>query len=243
MTISIETHGRTTLISLNRPERLNAINSATALEIQQAFQEFEASDQRVAVLTGTGDSFCSGADVKDLPEMWRCIPGIGFTLSKPLIMATSGWCVGGAMVMAMKSDLLIASETTKFLYPEAHRGFTGGMIAGLAARIPHKVAMEVMFMGNPLTAQRAYEVGFVNSVVAHGTQVDVALQWADRIASAAPMVLDLFKDFVNNSILPEGPSELAAKVNRDIARIKTSHDRDEGLLALKEKRAAVFLGR
>ncbi|MFN4155792.1 MAG: enoyl-CoA hydratase-related protein [Paracoccaceae bacterium] len=243
MPLIFETHGKTTLISLNRPDRLNAIDSATAFELQAAFQEFEASDQRVAVLTGAGESFCSGADVSDLPELWRCIPGIGFALSKPLIMAPAGWCVGGAMVMAMKSDLIIASDTTKFYYPEAYRGFTGGMIAGLAARIPHKIAMEVMFMGENLTAQRAYEVGFVNRVAPQGEHLALALEWADRIASAAPMVLELFKSFVNTAILPEGPSEKAACVSRDIARIKTSHDRDEGLLALREKRRPVFEGR
>ncbi|MGG6898849.1 enoyl-CoA hydratase-related protein [Rhizobium sp. BR 315] len=243
MTLIIENHGKTTQISFNRPDRLNAIDSATAFEVQEAFQDFEASDQRVVVLTGVGETFCSGADVKDLPELWRCIPGIGFQLSKPLILAPSGWCVGGAMVMAMKSDLLIASDTTKFFYPEAYRGFTGGMIAGLAARIPHKIAMEVMFMGESLTAQRAYEVGFVNRVTPNGEHVNLALEWADRIGSAAPMVLELFKSFVNTSILPEGPSEKAASVNRDIARIKSSRDRDEGLLALRQKRSPVFEGR
>lgn len=243
MSLIVQTHGRTTQITLNRPERLNAIDSATALEIQAAFQDFEASDQRVAVLTGAGASFCSGADVRDLPELWRCIPGIGFSLTKPLIMAPQGWCVGGAMVMAMKSDLVIAADTTKFYYPEAYRGFTGGMIAGLAARIPHKIAMEVMFMGETLTADRAYEAGFVNRVAAPGAHLTLALDWADRIASAAPMVLELFKSFVETSILPSGPSEQAARINRDIARIKTSRDRDEGLAALKEKRSPVFEGR
>jgi len=243
MSLIIETHGKTTQITLNRPDRLNAIDSSTAFELQEAFRDFEASDQRVVVLTGAGKSFCSGADVKDLPELWRCIPGIGFELSKPFIMAPAGWCVGGAMVMAMKSDLLIAADTTKFYYPEAYRGFTGGMIAGLAARIPHKIAMEVMFMGENLTAQRAYEVGFVNRIAPEGENLTLALQWAERIASAAPMVLELFKSFVNTSILPEGPSEKAACVQRDIARIKTSSDRNEGLAALKEKRSPVFEGR
>lgn len=243
MTLSIQTHGKTTLISLNRPERLNAIDKATAFDIQEAFREFEASDQRVAVLAGNGDSFCSGADVHDLPEFWRCIPGIGFEISKPLIVAPSGWCVGGAMVIAMMSDIVIASETTQFYYPEAYRGFTGGMIAGLAARIPHKIAMEVMLMGQKLSAHRAYDVGFVNKVTTHGEHVSVALEWADRMSSAAPMVLDIFKSFVNKSILPVGPAEQAAVVSRDVAHIKTSRDRDEGLAALKEKRKPVFEGR
>ena len=243
MTIRVSQTGAVTTIELNRPDRLNAISKQTAIDLQNAFREFESSHQRVAVLTGAGSSFCSGADVKDLPELWRCIPGIGFDISKPIVMAPSGWCVGGAMVMAMMSDIIIASETTKFYYPEAYRGFTGGMIAGLAARIPHKIAMEVMLMGESLSAQRAYEVGFVNRVAPEGAHLEEAMVWAQRLATAAPLVLKTFKNFVNRSILPAGPSETAALVNREIATIKSSHDRDEGLLAFRERRQPTFEGR
>ncbi|NDE40412.1 MAG: enoyl-CoA hydratase/isomerase family protein [Betaproteobacteria bacterium] len=137
----------TTLITINRPERRNAICAQTAIELQQAFAEFDRSAQKVAVVTGTGDdAFSSGADVSKLPELWRCIPTLGITTEKPVIAAVAGHCVGGALVMTMMCDLLVAADNAKFSYPEAALGFTGGLIASLAARIPHKVAMEMLLL-------------------------------------------------------------------------------------------------
>ena len=102
----------TTLIAINRPERRNAICAKTAIELQQAFADFDRSDQRVAVITGSGnDAFSAGADISDLPELWRCIPTVGITTEKPIIAAVAGYCVGGALVMAMMSDLLVAAES------------------------------------------------------------------------------------------------------------------------------------
>ena len=129
----------TTLISINRPERRNAICAETALLLQKAFVEFERSPtQRAAVLTGAGnEAFSGGADTGNFPELWRCIPTVGFETNKPIVAAVGGWCVGGALVLAMMCDLAVAAENARFSYPEARLGFTGGIIAGLAARIPH----------------------------------------------------------------------------------------------------------
>src|SRR5947207_11202089 len=136
--VTVAEHGPVSVISINRPEKLNAINKAVAVELQQAFAAFDRSAQRVAILTGVGGrNFSAGADVTDLPELWRCIPTVGIQTEKPVIAATSGWVVGGAMVMTMMADLCISSESTKFYYPEAKLGFTGGIISGLAGRIPH----------------------------------------------------------------------------------------------------------
>jgi enoyl-CoA hydratase len=116
--VEVEPRGAVTIIRINRPERLNAISKAVAEELQAAFQAFDASDQRVAVISAAGTrAFTAGADVGDLPELWRCIPGVGFTTDKPIIAATSGWCVGGGLVLAMMSDLLVAAESTTFYYP------------------------------------------------------------------------------------------------------------------------------
>ncbi len=113
--------------------------------------------QRVAIPTGNGGrAFSAGADVTDLPELWRCVPTVGIKTDKPVIAAVSGWCIGGALVMAMMCDLLVAGDNARFSYPEGKVGITGGMIAGLAARIPHKIAMEIMLLGEPLDAARAY---------------------------------------------------------------------------------------
>src|SRR5882757_3741895 len=135
----------TTLITINRPERRNAICAETALMLQKAFQDFErSSTQRAAVLTGAGnEAFSGGADTGNFPELWRCIPTVGFETTKPIVSAVSGWCVGGALVLSMMCDLTVAAENARFSYPEARLGFTGGLIAGLAARIPNKVALKM----------------------------------------------------------------------------------------------------
>ena len=93
------------------------------------------------------------------------------------------------MVLPMMCDLHVAADSTKFSYPEARLGFTGGMMAGLAARIPHKLAMDIMLLGRTVGAQRAYDVGMVTELVEVGKQVEVALQQAEELCRSAPLVL------------------------------------------------------
>lgn len=242
--ITIEQHGKVTLFSINRPGRKNAICKDTALELQAGFVEFDASEQRVAVITGTGDdAFSSGADVSNLPELWRCIPGSGFTTDKPIIAATAGWVVGGAMVLTMMCDLLVAADNTKFSYPEARLGFTGGMIAGLAARIPHKVAMDIMLLGRTIEAQRAYDVGLATDVVPLGQQLETAMQQAQALADSSPLVLQTIKRFVNQHVLAKSPSEMMAETMRQLNVVRDSEDFNEGMAAFREKRRPVYSGR
>jgi enoyl-CoA hydratase len=232
-----------TLISINRPERRNAISRQVALDLQAAFAEFDRSEQRVAVLTGAGDdAFSAGADVKDLPELWRAIPTVGIATEKPIIAAVAGYCIGGALVMAMMTDLLVAAENAKFSYPEAKLGFTGGMIAGLVTRIPHKIAMEIMLLGRAVDAQRAYAVGLANEVVPTGQQVERALELARELAAFSPVVLKTIKRFVT-ATLPRGPSESFGVAARDLAFVRESADGREGAAAAREKRKPKFTGR
>lgn len=234
----------TTLITINRPERRNAICAQTAIELQQAFAEFDQSSQKVAVVTGTGDdAFSSGADVSRLPELWRCIPTLGITTEKPVIAAVAGHCVGGALVMTMMCDLLVAADNAKFSYPEAALGFTGGLIASLAARIPHKVAMEMLLLCRTLDARRAYEVGFANEVAPVGQQVTRALALAREMTAFSPMVLRTLKRFVNDGVMAQGPSERMARANRDLAMVRESDDAREAKLAFAQKRKPQFTGR
>jgi enoyl-CoA hydratase len=242
--ITIENVGKVTLFTINRPARKNAICKDTALELQQGFAEFDLSDQRVAVITGSGnDAFSSGADVSNLPELWRCIPGSGIVTDKPIIAATAGWVVGGSLVLAMMCDLLVAADNTKFSYPEARLGFTGGMIAGLASRIPHKIAMDIMLLGRTVDAKRGYEVGLASELVPVGTQVEVAMKQAEELANSAPLVLRTIKRFVNQHIMPKGPSELMADTMRQLNVVRESADIVEGVAAFREKRKPVYLGR
>jgi len=235
----------TTLIAIDRPERRNAICAITAIELQQAFAAFDRSEgQRVAVITGTGDeAFSTGADVSNLPELWRCIPTVGITTEKPVIAAVGGWCVGGALVLAMMCDLLVAADNAKFSYPEAKLGFTGGLISALPTRIPHKIAMELILLCSTIDAKRAYEVGFANRVVPAGTQVDAALGMAREIATYAPLVLATLKRFVTQEVMPQGPSERMAKAARDLAAVRDSDDGREGRRAFLERRTPSWTGR
>ncbi len=242
--VNIEQHGKVTLFTINRPARKNAICKDTALELQAGFAAFDASEQRVAVITGAGnDAFSSGADVSNLPELWRCIPGSGFTTDKPIIAATAGWCVGGAIVLTMMCDLIVAADNTKFSYPEARLGFTGGMIAGLAARIPHKAAMDLILLGRTMSAERALQVGLVSDVVETGKQLEVAMQQAQTLADSAPLVLTTIKRFVNQHVLAKSPAEAMSETLRQLNVVRESDDIKEGVAAFKEKRAPVYTGR
>jgi enoyl-CoA hydratase/carnithine racemase len=234
----------TTLIAIDRPARRNAICAITAVELQQAFAEFDRADsQRVAVITGNDDAFSAGADVGNIPELWRCIPTVGITTEKPVIAAVGGWCVGGALVLAMMCDLLVAAENAKFSYPEARLGFTGGLVSALPTRIPHKIAMELIMLCNTIDAKRAYEVGFANRVVPTGTQVDAALAMAREIATFAPLVLKTLKRFVTQDVMPQGPSEKMARAAAALAAVRESEDGQEGARAFREKRAPVWKGK
>src|SRR3981081_1964463 len=94
--VTVEERGQVSIVSINRPEKLNAINKAVAIELQEAFAAFDGSAERVAILCGTGGrAFSAGADVTDLPELWRCVPTVGITTDKPIIAAIGGWGIGG----------------------------------------------------------------------------------------------------------------------------------------------------
>ena len=242
--VTVEEHGPISVIAVNRPEKLNAINKAVAIELQDAFADFDRGGQRVAILTGAGGrAFSAGADVTDLPELWRCVPTVGIATEKPIIAAVAGWCIGGGLVMAMMCDLLVAADNARFSYPEGKVGITGGMIAGLAARIPHKIAMEMMLLGEPIDAERAYQIGLANRIVANEKLVDEAVAMAGKIVDLAPLALATMKRFVNDHVLPKGPAEIAARAGAELAAVRNSADAAEGIRAFKERRKPRYEGR
>ena len=242
--VTTEHRGAISMIRINRPERMNAINKAVAIEMQQAFQEFDADPaQRVAILSGVGDrAFSAGADVSDLPELWRAIPTVGFKTEKPIIAATSGWVIGGGIVMAMMCDLMVSTESTIFYYPEARLGTTAGGISSLVSRMPHKLAMEIMLLGTKVPAQRAYDVGFTNRVVPNGQHEAEALVMAEQLLESAPLVIAALKRLVAQ-VTPMGPIEHMVEVSQIIASVRQSEDLKEGIQAYKEKRKPNFQGR
>lgn len=230
--LKIDFQGKTTIFTINRPEKMNAINAEVALGLQEGFEEFSASDQRVAIITGAGEkAFSSGGDASDQPEFWRCFPTVGITTEKPIICAVQGWCIGGALIMTALADLCVASEDARFSYPAGKRsglGLTGGFLATLPLRIPHKLAMEILLLGEPVLARRALEIGLVNRVVANGKQVESALEWADRLGEMSPAVLATLKRFVVNGSLRRTPAELTALTQRDLWAVRNGSSRAEG---------------
>ena len=243
--VTYESNNHIALITINRPERLNAINEEVEVGLANAWRKFNQSNDRVAVLTGAGDkAFSVGKDLeyKAFPEFRRFVPGCDIEVSKPIVAAVSGWCIGGAITLVQMADLCVASETAKFTYPEAKLGFAGGLIAGLVSRIPHKVAMELMLLGEEISAERAYQVGLVNKLTPPGEHLKGALIYAERLAKNAPLVLEMLKTFGIRT-LPKSPMEEASFALREVDLIKDSSDRLEGLDSFSSKRQPQYKGK
>ncbi len=242
--VTYSTEGAIATITINRAERMNALNEGVIVGLQQAWQRFEDSADRVAVIHAAGDrAFSVGADVKDPPkEMWQGVPSVGATTSKPVIAAVHGWCIGGAYCIVQMCDLVVASANTVFKYPEAQLGFTGGLIASAVARIPHKAAMEFMMLGEDFDAERALAVGMVNKVVPVGEELSASLSWAEVLAESAPLVLETVKRF-SLETLNKSPAEAGAVSREQLLTVRNSEDGKEGGRAFAEKRTPQFKGR
>ena len=241
--VTYESFDRIAVVTIDQSEKRNALSRQVVDELAEAWRRFGGSGDRVAVLAATGDkAFTVGADLNNIPhDLWRGVPGIGVEIDKPIVGAVAGWVVGGGLVLANHCDLLVAADNTTFLYPEAKVGFSGGLISSLAVRIPHKVAMEVLLVGEALSVQRAYEIGFVNKIVPVGEQRQAAFDYAHKLAANAPLVVQLLKRFVDRTI-PKGPSEMAGLARREVDAVTKSADAAEGLAAFRNKRPPTFEG-
>jgi enoyl-CoA hydratase/carnithine racemase len=241
-TVTYESRDNVAIITLTDSKNLNILTHDMVDALHDAWHRFNASDDKVAILTGGGEkAFSVGANLSDPPELWKFVPGIGVEVDKPVIAAVNGICVGGAAVLVQFCDLCIMSEEAKFTYPEAKVGLSGGLITSLAARIPHKVAMEFIYGLADLDANRAYEVGLANKVVPKDQLMEAAMAYAIELRDSAPMVLKMVKRFVGE-VLAKGPSELAGHSLRDTRAVLESKDFAEGAAAFAEKRTPKFTG-
>lgn len=243
--VTYRNDGDVAVITINRAEKMNRLDAAVVDGLYDCWVKFMADDAaRVAVLTGAGEkAFSAGADLKNVPHhLYHGIPGIGHPVDKPVVGAVAGWCVGGGMVLTTMCDILIAADNAQFSYPEVKVAFSGGLISNLVARIPHKIAMELLLVGDAIDAKRAYEVGYVNKIVPVAELMPTAMDYARRIAATAPMPSRMLKRFAAE-VLPKGPTEIAGIARSQVELINASADWVEGRAAFAEKRPPKFKGK
>jgi enoyl-CoA hydratase len=247
----IERRGHVALMTINRPDARNAINRATAEAIDAALDAADAdADVWVAVLTGAGDkAFSAGMDLKafaagEVPFTAHGFGGITRReFSKPLIAAVNGAALAGGFEIMMSCDLVVAADHARFGIPEATRGLVagaGGLIR-LPKRVPLTVALEMALTGDPIDAERAYDLGLVNRVVPGDQVVDAAMALAERIVQNAPLAVRTSKRVMREAV--ELSEEQAWTVNDDaFAAIGRSADALEGAVAFAEKRPPNWRG-
>ena len=241
--VKVESSEGITTITMMRPEKRNALTQELCDGLYDAYRAFEDGDDLVAVLQADGPAFCVGADLHNPPAaMWKAVPHVSHALTKPVIAATQGWVIGGGICLVMTCDLMVSADTTKFMYPEAKVGVFGGLMPGIVSRMPHKVAMELLLLGEEISVKRAYDVGFVNKVVPLGQERAEARRMASVIAQSAPLVIRTLRDFANQT-LPRGPAEVFVPERYKLETIANSEDRKEGSAAFREKRSPKFKGR
>jgi len=255
--IAVAREGPVTVITLNRPERMNAIAPAMHWELHEAFDAFAADpDQWVGVITGAGGrGFCAGSDLKaraDGEPVTLPPSGYGglisrFDLDKPLIAAVNGVAAGGGFELALACDLIVASETARFGLPEPKVGLAavGGGLHNLPRQIPLKQAMALILTGRFVSAQEALGFGFVNEVVAPGDLMAAARRWAEEICAASPMAVRASKQAVLRGLNEPCVEDAIARQydHPALAALIGSEDAREGPRAFAEKRPPRWTGR
>jgi enoyl-CoA hydratase len=247
-----EADGGVLLITLNRPDARNAINAALAAGVAAALDRLDGDDEiKVGILTGAGRGFSAGMDLKafvagESPHVeGRGLAGITQAPPrKPIIAAIEGFAVAGGLEIALACDLIVAARGAKLGIPEAKRSLVaaaGGLLR-LPRRMPYHLAMEMALTGDPISAERGFEVGLVNRLAEPGEAVAVARELAAAVAANGPLALEASK-----RILVEAPGwsekELWQRQGEIVGPVLDSEDAREGATAFAEKRDPVWKGR
>ncbi|MDM7486894.1 enoyl-CoA hydratase-related protein [Rhodococcus sp. CSLK01-03] len=259
--VLVEQRGHTLLVTINRPGAANSIDAEVHTGLGEAWERADQDpDVRVVVLTGAGDRvFCGGADLKALgtagpggvtpPETahWGFAGVVRHPIAKPIVAAVNGTALGGGTELALASDLVVAADTAEFGLPEVHRGLIAGAggVFRIVQAIPRSVAMELVLTGKPMSAADALRWGLVNRVVPRTDVLTTALELADLVAAGAPLAVQASKTIARGIVDGAVPSEEPAWEATDaaLARLTTSADTVEGVVAFLEKRAPVWSGR
>lgn len=244
--------GALLIVTVNRPDRRNAIDHETSCAIAEAMDLLDSDPAlSIGVLTGAGDHFCAGMDLKafiagERVELeGRGLAGLTQTPpSKPLIAAVEGYALAGGFEIALACDMIVASETAAFGLPEAKRGLiagSGGLVR-LPERMPRQIAMECALTGRMIDAAEAERWGLVNCLCAPGAALETARALAGQIAENAPLSLAATKEIITDAAR-WSQDQLWERQNEILERVITSTDAREGATAFAEKRKPVWRGR
>ena len=240
------------VVTINRPQAKNAANKAVAVGIAAAMDELDSNDDiRVAILNGAGGSFCAGMDLKAFVtgEM-PMVEGRGFAglteapPKKPLIAAVEGYALAGGLELAISCDLIIAADNSKFGIPEVKRGLAAaaGGLMRLPRQISPRIAMELALTGDFIDAQRAMDLGLINSIAPAGTVLDAAKALAAKICANGPLAVAVSKRVVAESA-EWSEAEMWQKQAEITMPVFASEDAIEGSAAFAEKRAPNWKGK
>ena len=257
MSIDYDLQDGVAVITINRPERLNAMDADAYQALSEAWARVrDDPDVRVAVITGAGErSFTTGADIKSfigaapgLDEFWLTQKGQllnrGLELWKPVIAAVNGYCLGGGMTLLLATDIRVAADHATFGVTEVKRGVmaANGGTQRMLAQLPHAIGMEMLLTGSAIDAATAERWGLVNRVVPMASLMEAALEYANVIAGNAPLAVRATKEMA----LRARDMDLATGLRMEQAMnriLQASEDVKEGVAAFAEKRPARFQGR
>ncbi len=250
--ILFEMRGPVALITINRPEARNAVNAEVRAGLHAAWQRFEEDDAAlVAILTGTGDrAFCAGMDLKEASATGLKVPARGFIpilgdsvhVTKPTIAAVNGMAMAGGWLFAQMCDLCVAAEHATFAITEARVGRGTPWAAPLVHMLPQRIVMELLLTGEPMSATRMRELGYVNHVVPREQLIGRSLELALRIAANAPLTVKACRALVY-AATETGRSEALRAGDRLFESVYLSEDAQEGPRAFAEKRPPVWTGK